>query len=72
MSVRKSDSPTIDTLLYILNDYISDYKSRLIKLQILPLAYILELNDIMFFIRNLKHPHEGFNINNYILFGLWR
>ena len=53
---------------YILNDYISDYKSRLIKLQILPLAYILELNDIMFFIRNLKHPHEGFNINNYISF----
>ena len=53
---------------YILNDYISDYKSRLIKLQILPLAYILELNDIMFFICNLKHPHEGFNINNYISF----
>ena len=23
---------------------------------------------IMFFIRNLKHPHEGFNINNYISF----
>ena len=33
---------------YILNDYISDYKSRLIKLQILSLAYILELNDNIF------------------------
>jgi len=55
---------------YILIDYISDYKSRLIKLQILPLVYVhpIELNDIIFFIRNLKHPHEGFNINNYISF----
>ena len=49
-------------------DYISNYNSCLIKLQILPVAYILELNDIIFFIPNLKHPHEGFNINNYILF----
>ena len=53
---------------YILNDYISDYKSRLIKFQILPHAYILELNDIIFFIRNLKYRHEGFNINNNISF----
>ena len=39
---------------YILNDYTSDYKSRLLKLHILPLMYTLDLNDIMFFIKNLK------------------
>ena len=32
--------------------------------------YILELNDIIFFIRNLKYPHEGFNINSYVSFVL--
>ena len=39
---------------YVLNDYVGDYKSRLIKLQILPLMYILDLNDIIFFVRSLK------------------
>ena len=39
---------------YVLNDYVSDYKSRLIKLQILPLMYILDLNDVIFFVRSLK------------------
>ena len=51
---------------YILNYYVSDYKSRLTKLQILPLMHILELNDMIFFICNFKYPHEGFNINSYI------
>ena len=31
---------------YILNDYESDYRSRLIKLHILPLTMVLEVNDI--------------------------
>ena len=48
---------------YILNEYVSDYKSCLRKLKILPLMYIL---DIIFFICNLQYPHEGFNINSYI------
>ena len=55
---------------YILNDYVSDYKSHLIKLQILPLMYILDLNDVIFFVRSLKSPHEGFNIENFISFTL--
>ena len=50
------------------NEYTSDYKSHLTKLQILPLMYILELNNIISFIRNFKFPHEGFNINSYISF----
>ena len=51
---------------YVLNDYVGDYKSCLIKLQILPLMYILDLNDVIFFVRSLKSPHEGFNIENFI------
>ena len=35
---------------YILNDYTSDYRSRLIKFQLLPLSMLLELNDICFFL----------------------
>ena len=39
---------------YILNDYNSDYRTRLIKLHLLPIAMLLELNDICFFITSLK------------------
>ena len=47
---------------------ISDYKSRLIQTQLLPLTYILDLNDVMFFIKSLHNHHDGFNINDYIKF----
>ena len=53
---------------YILNDFTSDYKSRLIQTQLLPLTYILDLNDVMFFIKSLHNHHDGFNINDYIKF----
>ena len=33
---------------FILSDYISDYKTRLKKLSILPLMYTYEIADIMF------------------------
>ena len=56
---------------YILNDYTSDYKSRLKSLQLLPLMYFFELNDIMFFIKSLQHPTDHFNIRDYILKALW-
>ena len=53
---------------YILNDYISDYRSRLVKLNLLPLTMLLEFNDICFFIQSLKHisPSNSFNISKYI------
>ena len=35
-------------------DFTSDYKSQLIQTQLLPLTYILDLNDVMFFIKSLK------------------
>ena len=53
---------------YILNDFTSDYKSRLIQMQLLPLTYILDLNDVMFFIKSLHNHHDGFNINDHIKF----
>ena len=34
---------------FILNDFSSDYKSRLISLGLLPLMFLYELFDILFF-----------------------
>ena len=55
---------------YILNDFTSDYKSRLIALKLLPLMYWLELQDIMFLSSCLQnqsdHVTEHFNITNFI------
>ena len=55
---------------YILGDYTSDYKTRLIKLNLLPLMYIYELLDILFFIKSLRFnsPNNSFNISHYITF----
>ena len=53
---------------YILNDYASSYRSRLIHLSLLPLMHIYELNDIMFFIKSLKRPTNSFKITNYVSF----
>ena len=39
---------------YILNDYTSTYKFRLEQLNLLPLMYIYEINDLMFLIKSLK------------------
>lgn len=43
---------------YILNDYCSDYKSRLIALKLLPLTMVFELQDIMFLVKCLKFSHD--------------
>ena len=53
---------------FILNDFSSDYKYRLKELHILPLMYYLEVNDITFFINNLKHPDTHFNIKDFVTF----
>ena len=42
---------------YILNDYSSDYKSRLMNLKLLPYMYIYEINDIIVFSsKPISHP----------------
>ena len=53
---------------YILNNYIFDYKTRLLKLELLPLMYTFELSDIMFFIKSIKNPTSSFNIHHFISF----
>ena len=52
---------------YILNDFHSDYKHRLLSLRLLPLMMQLELFDILFFIRCLKDP-DNFSIFSYVRF----
>jgi len=53
---------------FILNDYSSDYKSRLIKLNLLPLMMQFEFNDIMFFVENLRDPSQSFNVMDFVEF----
>ena len=45
----------------ILNDYTSDYKSRLESLHILPLTRWFELQDIMFLVKCLQDPSDTMN-----------
>ena len=47
---------------YILNDYTSCYKTRLIKLKLLPLMYLFELQDILFAIKSIPARHQLFNL----------
>jgi len=51
-----------------LNDYTSDYCTRLIKLSLLPLMYVYELNDLIFFIKSLKQPSHSFDITKWVKF----
>ena len=53
---------------FILNDYSSDYKSRLDSINILPLSLWFELQDIMFLIKCLQDPLDTININRYVKF----
>ena len=56
---------------YILNDYTSDYRTRLIILNMLPMSMVLELSDLCFFVKSLKlheSPNQSFNISNHIFF----
>ena len=53
---------------WILNDYESNYKSRLCSLHLLPLMMIYEISDIVFFLRSLNSPSPAFNILWYVSF----
>ena len=53
---------------YILNDSSSDYKSRLLSLNMLPLMYWLDLQDLVFLVKCLKDPHNTMNIYRYVNF----
>ena len=53
---------------YILNNYTSDYKSRLIKLGLLPLSLVLENKWYSFFLKSLQSPSASFNIYDFVSF----
>ena len=53
---------------WILNDFTTDYKSRLISLRLLPLMMSFEIHDISFFLKSLASPTEAFNILNFVSF----
>ena len=50
---------------YILNNYDTYYKPRLLELRLLPVMYIFEIQDILFATKSLKSPVQNFDINNY-------
>ena len=43
---------------YILMDFNSDYKSHLISLNLLPIMYIFEINDLIFFVKLLLNKNH--------------
>ena len=53
---------------WILNDYVSDYKTRLSSLEILPLMMLYEFHDIVFFLKSLKFPSPAFDIMTFVTF----
>ena len=55
---------------FILNDFVSDYKSRLTTLKLLPLSMTLELNDIIFFLKSIRSPSPSFDILSYVHFSV--
>ena len=48
--------------------YSSNYRTRLLNLNMLPLMHTYDLCDILFFIKSVRHPTNHFNINNYVSF----
>ena len=52
---------------FILHDFSSNYKTRLLSLYLLPLMMMFELNDVLFFINCLKNPSESFDIFKYVI-----
>ena len=53
---------------YILNNYSSPYRNRLLALDLLPLSLWLELLDLLFLVKCLLAPPDNFNIREYITF----
>ena len=52
----------------ITEPYTTNYKDRLISLQMLPLMITYEINDILFFLKSLSTPSTAFDIRQFITF----
>lgn len=57
---------------WVLSDYSSSYKSRLATLHLLPLAMVLEIADISFFLSSLSCSTPSFDILDYVSFSTAR
>ena len=56
---------------YVLSDYTSTYRDRLIELGLLPLVMYLEYLDIFFLLRCLIDAgSDNFNINSFVSFAI--
>ena len=53
---------------FITGDYESDYKSRLLKLDLLPLMHWYELQDLLFLIKCLQNQPDNINIYDHVKF----
>lgn len=53
---------------FILQESKLSYKERLINLVLLPLVMWLELQDVLFLIKQMKSPSDNFNIFEYVRF----
>ena len=62
VDIRTLESIQRRATKFILNDFHSSYRHRLTELHLLPLMMIFEINDILFFVKQLKTPSEHFNI----------
>ena len=51
---------------FILNDFSSDYHTRLISLHLLPLMYLYELLDVILFVKCFKSPDPSFPIWDHV------
>ena len=52
---------------YILNDFSSDYKSRLLSLNLLPLSMVLQLSDIIFFLKSFRSPSSALILTSWTM-----
>ena len=53
---------------FILNNYDSNYKTRLLTLKFLPQMYLFEPQDVIFTVKSLKYSTKGFKILHHISF----
>ena len=54
--------------IFFLQDYNSDYKARLLSLNLLPITSWLELQDLLFLVKCLLDQPDNFNVRDYICF----
>ena len=68
VDIRTLESIQRRATKFVLNDFHSSYRHRLTELHLLPLMLIFEINDILFFLKQLKSPSEHFNISTLVSF----